>query len=123
MPEENIVNYAVLGEVAALLRKKFPTIVEAYIEEAQNYVAGIFEGIEKGDARTIAQNAHPLKSSSEGMGVIRVHVLAKAMEFEAKSAAESGASVAPMKQSAEDVKAALAQAVPLLQEYMKQHVA
>lgn len=113
------IDYAVLKESASILKKKFPAIVDIYIEDAQNYVTGILQGIEENDAHMTAQNAHPLKSSSDGMGVIKVHTLAKSVEIEAKSAAENGASISHMKQAAEDIKAALEQAVPLLREYTK----
>lgn len=118
MVNDDIVDYAVLGAVARLLKKKFPQIVESYIKDALNYVAGIFDGIEKGDAKIIAQNAHPLKSASNGIGVVVVHEMAKALEVDARIASEGGISVDHMKQAAEDIRVALGHAIPLLQSYV-----
>lgn len=123
MTEDNIIDYAILGEAAALLKKKFPMILDVYIEDARGYVNGIFAGIENGDARAVAQSAHPLKSASEGMGVVKIHALAKAMEAEAISITETGASIVSLKSAAEKIRDTLELTIPLLEEYARKHAA
>lgn len=68
----------------AILKTRFPEMIEGYLEDAEKYLKGIEEGLQGGDLEKIAKNAHPLKSASAGLGVSGVSDIARAMEETAK---------------------------------------
>tara|TARA_B100001123_G_scaffold444851_1_gene594792 strand:+ start:1369 stop:1734 length:366 start_codon:yes stop_codon:yes gene_type:complete len=78
-----------------ILKQRYPSLVEGYIEDAEMYVAGIESGIATHDAAQIAQHAHPLKSSSASFGLNGVAAVAKAIELKAKEG-ESIVTIAPL---------------------------
>ncbi len=69
----------------AVLKKRFPEMIEGYLEDAEMYFKNIKEGLDGGDLEKIAKSAHPLKSASAGLGVSGVSNIARAMEETAKT--------------------------------------
>lgn len=86
----------------AILKKRFPEMIEGYLEDTEMYLKGIEEGLKGGDLEKIAKNAHPLKSSSAVLGVLGVSDIARAMEETAKAGGEIDtirSFVAPLKEA------------------------
>ena len=75
MDNAEIIDMDELQNVRTLLKDKFPEIVEGYLEDAENYFAGLREGVEQNDIAKMAQYAHPLKSSSAALGIVCAHKL------------------------------------------------
>ena len=94
----------------AVLKKRFPELIEGYLEDAQIYLQGIEDGLASDDMEKIAKSAHPLKSASAGLGVAGVSRIAKAMEETAKN----GGAKTEIEPLVAPLKDALAYAAPKL---------
>jgi signal transduction histidine kinase/DNA-binding NarL/FixJ family response regulator/HPt (histidine-containing phosphotransfer) domain-containing protein len=67
-------------------------VVGAYLDSAPGLVEGIETAIRKGDASALADAAHPLKSSSASLGVMRLSELCKELEALGRAGSIDGAS-------------------------------
>ncbi|MDH5723580.1 MAG: Hpt domain-containing protein [Alphaproteobacteria bacterium] len=104
----------VLNEAHTLLKKRWPEMVEGYLEDVHMYIANIKAGFESGDKQAVASSAHPLKSSSNGMGVIGLGEIAKKMEYDAKEAIENGGNIDHLQALVPLLEDALSRAEPKL---------
>ncbi len=57
-----------------------PQIIDAYLAECMERVNAIVAASESGDCALVAKEAHPLKSSSENIGALRLADLARSLE-------------------------------------------
>lgn len=73
-------------EAQDVMKDRFPDLVGAYFEEAQEYIDKIKEGLKANNKIMVAQYAHPLKSSSAGLGIMSVSMIAEDIECQAKEA-------------------------------------
>jgi HPt (histidine-containing phosphotransfer) domain-containing protein len=80
-------------EARSLMKDRFSEIVDGYLEDAVMYIDKIEEGFNSNDSHVIVQYAHPLKSSSAGLGVTSVSLIAKDLEYEAKKINDNESSV------------------------------
>jgi HPt (histidine-containing phosphotransfer) domain-containing protein len=80
-----LIDHGTLDQIRFLMRTRFGMIVDKYLQSAPVYILGIADGIERQDARLIAENAHPLKSSSIALGALAVAELATQIERLARS--------------------------------------
>ncbi|MFP4313209.1 MAG: Hpt domain-containing protein [Alphaproteobacteria bacterium] len=69
-----------INAVKVLLKDKFADVVVSYLVSAEQYVAEIGKGIENKDSVQIENNAHPLKSSSGMMGLMKLRHIADKIE-------------------------------------------
>lgn len=106
-------------EARSIMKARFPDMIEGYLEDARMYIDKIKEGFEASDKNMIAQYAHPLKSSSAGIGIASVSAIAKDMEYGAKDAIENGSDVESLKELLEPIEEAFRRAGPRLEEAMK----
>lgn len=75
----------VFSEAKNTLKSKFPSIVEMYIEDCTQYMNNINEGALQKNIKIIAENAHPLKSSSYSFGFVGLGRVSEEIERTAKS--------------------------------------
>ncbi len=75
---------AMLHEARDILGEKFSLVLGYYLEDSPQYIQGIEQGIEQGDAAMVISNAHTLKSSSQQYGVMQVYELARMIEQRAR---------------------------------------
>ena len=87
----DVIDLDMLKQVQTLLKERWPELVDGYLESATTYIDNIRNGLVKGDAHVVSSNAHPLKSSSSGIGIVSVGDIAAAIEGGAKGAIENGA--------------------------------
>lgn len=83
----------VANEVKDMVGDRFSTMIEYYVEDAENYINAIKSGLESGNKEQVAQSAHPLKSSSRSMGGMGIGSIAEHVEHTAKQAMETGADI------------------------------
>src|ERR1700712_2966165 len=55
-------------EAKAMMQNKFQKVIGYYLEDADNYIETIQEGLENQDAEIIIPAAHTIKSSSRQIG-------------------------------------------------------
>ena len=79
-----------IKEAEQLLKGKYPQIVEGYLEDTDQYIKNLEDAYLLGEWLKIVQNAHPLKASSEAMGVITLHKGARILEHAARKAIQDG---------------------------------
>ncbi len=79
-----------IKEAEQLLKGKFPQIVEGYLDDTDEYITNLENAYLMSDWLKIVQNAHPLKASSEAMGVIPVYKGARILEHSARKAVQEG---------------------------------
>ena len=103
-----------LNEARTLLKKRWPEMVEGYLEDAQMYIDNIKNGFANDDKQAVASSAHPLKSSSTGMGVTGLGEIAKKVEYDAKDAIENGGNIEHLQELMPLLEEALKRAGPKL---------
>lgn len=98
--------------IRGIMRERFASLIRKYFETGGGYIAVIETGVARGNAQLVAENAHPLKSSSAALGAHRVAAMAARME----RVAEGGGSVATMGPLLRQLKAAFREAERELHE-------
>lgn len=78
------VDFEELEQVKKMLKGRFNTVIEGYLEDSWKYLADIEQGTLEHDLEKIAASAHTLKSSSASLGVIKVAELSKNIEEQAR---------------------------------------
>lgn len=68
-----------------MMKQRFPTMVEYFLEDTQNYINQIREGITQNDYAQLVVPSHTIKSSARQMGAITVSDLAKDIEVFARA--------------------------------------
>lgn len=90
MSMNDLIDFNALAEAKEMMKAKFPTMVEYYLEDSVNYIALIHEGMKASNVERIISPAHTLKSSSRQMGAQRVSALAKEIEALARDQTSAG---------------------------------
>lgn len=98
--------------IRSIMRERFSALIHKYFETGGGYIAQIENGIARENARLVAENAHPLKSSSAALGAHRVAALAARIE----RAAVSGGNVAALSPLLRQLKSAFREAETELHE-------
>ena len=104
----------ILEEARTILKKRWPEMVEAYLEDAQTYINTIRDGFADNDKQAVASHAHPLKSSSRGMGITGLGDIAETIEYGAKDAMEKDDDIAHLQTLVPLLEDALNRATPKL---------
>lgn len=76
---------AIVAKAKAMMKRRFSTMIEYFLEDTQNYIEQILQGIEQGDYNAIVVPAHTIKSTSRQMGAIVVSDLSKELEALART--------------------------------------
>ena len=87
----DILDVEIFEQAKSLLGESFSQVVEAYLEDAANYLVQIHSGLSDNNLEQAAKAAHPLKSSSASLGLVGVSEIAKSIELGAKSAVSTEA--------------------------------
>ena len=90
MSEQNILDLTILAEAKETMKAKFATMVTYFLEDAENYISSIGDGIAANQVEKIVSPAHTLKSSSHQMGAIKMSETAKEMEHIAREQSSAG---------------------------------
>lgn len=98
--------------IRGIMRERFASLINKYFETGKTYIAEIENGVARNNALLVAENAHPLKSSSAALGAHRVAALAARME----RAALGGGNVAALSPLLRQLKSALREAEAELHE-------
>ena len=69
----------------SMMKRRFPTMIEYFLEDTQNYLEQIKEGLEAKDYSQLVVPSHTIKSSSRQMGAFAVSDLAREIESLARS--------------------------------------
>jgi HPt (histidine-containing phosphotransfer) domain-containing protein len=75
-----ILDLEALQEAKAMMKAKFPTMVQYFLEDSQSYLEEIQTGISQANLSKLIPAAHTLKSSSRQMGAILMSDMAKNIE-------------------------------------------
>jgi HPt (histidine-containing phosphotransfer) domain-containing protein len=86
-----LLDTSVMQETKAVMRDKFPKMVEYFLEDANTYINSIVQGVAERKLEAIIPPAHTAKSSSRQMGAMRMSVIAKAIELTAREATDNSA--------------------------------
>lgn len=109
-------------EARSIMKARFPDMIEGYLEDAQMYIEKIKDGFADDDKNAVAQYAHPLKSSSAGLGVMSVSAIAKDLEYGAKDAIANGSDMTHLKDLLEPIEDAFNRAKTKLKDAMSDAV-
>lgn len=76
---------AAVAKAKSMMKRRFATMIEYFLEDTQNYIEQINKGIENSDYSAMVVPAHTIKSSSRQMGAIVVSDLSKELEALARA--------------------------------------
>jgi HPt (histidine-containing phosphotransfer) domain-containing protein len=93
MSEALIIDQTIMSEARAMMKAKFPTMVQYFLEDAATYIADIRAGIDEKSVEKIISPAHTMKSSSRQMGAMRLSDIAKDIEHLARDQLASGGDI------------------------------
>jgi len=93
MVNEPVLDMSVVEEAKAMMKNKFPTMIEYFLEDSATYIAAIRDGIVTKNAEQIVSPAHTLKSSSRQMGAMVMSALAKQVEEQARQIKDTGGDI------------------------------
>lgn len=79
-----LIDREAMDELKSFMGAKLPEVIEVYLRNAQKYVDTIQSSYEGGDAQSVADAAHPLKSSSGNLGLVALSELSLSIEISAK---------------------------------------
>ena len=79
-PRLPLIETGALLEAKKIMRARFPLMLARYVQAAALYIDKIEAGISARDTQLIFENTHPLKSSSETLGLLYIGNLAGQME-------------------------------------------
>lgn len=85
-----ILDADIFNEAKSVMKTKFPTMVQYFLEDSETYILSIREGVLSESSEKIVSPAHTLKSSSKQLGAMRVSEIAKAMEALAREQLDAG---------------------------------
>ncbi len=78
------------NEVKVLLKSRFSVLIKTYLDDLELYSNSITQGLDSGNLKVIAENAHPLKSSSKSLGMLSIAEISEIMESYARGVQERG---------------------------------
>ena len=90
MTNSTILDMEAIEEARAVMKDKFPTMVEYFMEDTEMYINSIKEGVANVSIEKIVSPAHTLKSSSRQMGATRVSEISKEIEALAREQSSGG---------------------------------
>lgn len=101
---------------ADLMEDSLSEVLVRHLKVAQNYMQSIHAALDAGDMKAASKAAHPLKSSSQQIGAMKVAALAKEIEYEAGA---GSANVAQLKGLVGELEQAQAEAKQALTPYLQ----
>lgn len=77
----DVLDMEALQQAKATTKKRFPTMIEYFLEDMDGYIHDIKAGLEKEALKEIARATHTIKSSSKSLGAVAVSNVARDMEL------------------------------------------
>jgi len=112
-----VVNQKAAREAKAIMKDKFPMMVDYFLEDVAMYINSIEEGLAEGDAEKIKVSAHTIKSSASQLGVEKMSDISKQTEYMASDIINGGTEgFEQLKKIFEELKMAAAEAEPALRQ-------
>ena len=84
LTSDELIEFSVFENIRSIFNAKFYNLISDYLEDSDDYIKSIDDGINNNNFDLVRENAHPLKSSSFTLGFIAVGNFAKNIEFLAK---------------------------------------
>ena len=75
-----ILDLAAVNVAKEMMKEKFPTMLEYFVEDSETYIASVRDSIAANSAEKIVSPAHTVKSSSRQMGATKMADIAKELE-------------------------------------------
>lgn len=91
--EQDLFNREALEESRQVLKHRFSQIVVGYLDDCEAYIESIAKGLSTDNVNMIARNAHPLKASSEALGVVQLGKIARILEHTAREAQQENKAI------------------------------
>jgi len=85
-----IIDLSVHGEVRDLLGDEFAVLIDAYLEDTEQFVQAMQDACDCDDLNAIEMPAHSMKSSSANVGAMRLSSLARELEEKIRSGNHDG---------------------------------
>jgi HPt (histidine-containing phosphotransfer) domain-containing protein len=81
----------VIEELKVILEDEFGVLVQAFLDDAEQRLQRLQQGLEQSDADTVRAEAHSLKGSSSNVGAMNLSLLCSELEQKGLSGDLSGA--------------------------------
>ncbi|HEY7773532.1 MAG TPA: Hpt domain-containing protein, partial [Marinagarivorans sp.] len=78
-------NAAAVAKAKNIMKHRFPTMIEYYLEDTQSYIDQIRRGLDEGSYAQLVVPSHTIKSSSRQMGAYAVAELGQKIEAMARA--------------------------------------
>ncbi len=75
----------VVAKARKMMKRRFPTMIEYFLEDTQDYIDQIRVGLSQKDTNLLVVPSHTIKSSARQMGALEVSDLAKEIEMLART--------------------------------------
>ncbi|MFK7839056.1 MAG: Hpt domain-containing protein [Bdellovibrionales bacterium] len=85
-------------QIKDLMGDKFPGLVETYLRSNRVHVENLRKALEAGDAQSIVDAAHPMKSSAGNMGLVGLSHNAQELEQSAKDVVNGQGAVSDLEE-------------------------
>lgn len=87
--QDSPINTTTYNELKSFLGEKFPEFLESYITSMDVYVRVAYKAISENDLQSLIDNIHPMRSTSEHLGAIKLGKVAANIEDESESLIKS----------------------------------
>jgi HPt (histidine-containing phosphotransfer) domain-containing protein len=87
--EEPLIDQEMLQQTKAVMRDKFPAMVEYFLQDTALYITRIEQALADNDVAAMVPAAHTAKSSCKQMGAARLSSIAKSIEEIIRAAANA----------------------------------
>ncbi len=108
----------VFNEMKDVMGVSFPEMINFFIEDGHGYVSLIQQGIGERDWVKTYQAAHPLKSSSAGLGLLFLSNLSMQIETCARAAVGNDSSENDLERFSDEIDAAFKRSASLLHAHL-----
>ncbi len=115
--ESDFVDLAVLNDAKELMEDQFSSMIEKYLSSSFELVEKAEHALANGNAKTLADTTHALKSSSAAVGVVKVVALAADLEEKAESIHKNGGDLSALSLTVEELRNSFVISRNILKEY------
>lgn len=114
-----VVDKPVFEDARAMMRDKFSEMVQYYIEDAQDYIKHILQGVDEGDASKVAAYSHTIKSSSKQLGALVVADIAEKIELNARRIADDDGDIKTVELDVAKLESSFVEFMGFLTEFLE----
>ena len=118
----NFFDEEALDDMKTLMKERFPVLVENYLRSAEGYVAAAQSALHNKDLGSLINALHPLKASSQSLGLTALHDAAARIEESARKLSGQEQNIPPdFPALFGDLFAVFTKSEKLLKEAVKHH--